>query len=338
MKPKSVAVVGASQRLNRATRVIGNLQRFGYAGQIFPINAKYTEIAGLPCYPDLGSTPEVADTVVVAIPAADVPAVLAGAAARGVRGAVVLSSGFGEAGPVGRERQAVLERLAAAHGLLICGPNCYGVFNIRHGSATFSADFSETPRAGGVAIVSQSGGFSHNIGEHLMQQRAVGLSYIVSCGNQAGVAVEEYVDFLLRDDDTSFLAGLGSFALGHGAYVVTALLVGVTWPRLAWAFPFLAVVLGVQTVTQMLAGARRHGGTAMMVAVAIYSAIISAMVITATGTSSWVAAAGAMLFAISDSIIGYNRFVKPVDRADLPIMVTYHAGQVLLILGLIAAG
>ena len=144
--------------------------------------------------------------------------------------------------------------------------------------------------------------------------------------------------FLLRDDDTSFLAGLGSFALGHGAYVVTALIIGVTWPRLAWAFPFLAVVLGVQTVSQMLPGARRHGGTAMMVAVAIYSAIISAMVITATGTSSWVAAAGAMLFATSDSIIGYNRFVKPVDRADLPIMVTYHAGQVLLILGLIAAG
>jgi uncharacterized membrane protein YhhN len=76
----------------------------------------------------------------------------------------------------------------------------------------------------------------------------------------------------------------------------------------------------------------------MMVAVAIYSGIISAMVIAATGTSSWVAAAGAMLFATSDSIIGYNRFVKPVRQADLPIMVTYHAGQVLLILGLIAAG
>jgi uncharacterized membrane protein YhhN len=144
--------------------------------------------------------------------------------------------------------------------------------------------------------------------------------------------------FLLRDDDTSFLAGLGSFALGHGAYVVTAVLIGVDWPRLAWAFPFLAAVLGVQAVTQMLPGAKRQGGNAMMLAVAIYSGIISAMVITATGTSSWVAAVGAMLFATSDSIIGYTRFVKPLGRADAPIMVTYHAGQVLLILGLIAAG
>ena len=206
MKPKSIAIVGASQRRNRATRVLENLQRFGYAGRVFPINAKYTEVNGLPCYPDLGATPELADTVVVAIPAAEVPAVLADAARRGVRGAVVLSSGFGEAGPVGRERQAALERLAADHGLLICGPNCYGVFDIRHGSATFSADFSETPRPGGVAIVSQSGGFSHNIAEHLMQQRAVGLSCIVSCGNQAGLGVEDYIGHLVDDDDTTVVA------------------------------------------------------------------------------------------------------------------------------------
>ena len=60
MKPNSVAVVGASQRPNRATRVIANLQRFGYAGRVFPVNAKYTDILGLPCYPDLASLPEVA--------------------------------------------------------------------------------------------------------------------------------------------------------------------------------------------------------------------------------------------------------------------------------------
>jgi acetyltransferase len=205
MKPKSIAIVGASQRRNRATRVLENLQRFGYAGLVFPINAKYTEVNGLPCYPDLGATPEVADTVVVAIPGAEVPAVLADAAKRGVRGAVVLSSGFAEAGPVGRERQAALERLATERGLLICGPNCYGVFNIRLGSATFSADFGEPPHAGAVALVSQSGGFSHNIAEHLMQQRGVGMSYIVSCGNQAGLGVEDYVEFLVDDEDTAVI-------------------------------------------------------------------------------------------------------------------------------------
>src|SRR3989475_12792347 len=165
MKPTSIAVVGASQRMTRATRVVANLQRFGYRGRIFPINPKYADILGLPCYPDLASTPEPADTVVVAIPADQVPAVLAAAAESGVRGAVVLSSGFAEAGPVGQERQAQLERLAADRGLLICGPNCYGVFNIRLGAATFSADVAEPLRPGAVGLVSQSGGFSPAIGE-----------------------------------------------------------------------------------------------------------------------------------------------------------------------------
>jgi acetyltransferase len=204
MKPRSIAVIGASQRMNRATRVIGNLQHFGYRGRIFPINPKYAEVLGLPCYPDLASTPEPADTVVIAIPGAEVPGVLAAAVESGVRGAVVLSSGFAEAGPAGQARQAVLERLAAERGLLICGPNCYGVFNIGLGSATFSADIKEV-RAGHLALVSQSGGFSHAIAEHLMEQRRVGLSYIVSCGNQAGVSVEDYIEFLVDDDDTSVI-------------------------------------------------------------------------------------------------------------------------------------
>lgn len=143
---------------------------------------------------------------------------------------------------------------------------------------------------------------------------------------------------LLDDRDNRFLAGLGSFALGHAAYVVTALLVGVSWPRLAVAFPVLAIVLTVQTLTGMIPGARRHGGRPVMVGVVVYSAIISAMVVTATGTTRWVAAAGAMLFATSDSIIGYHRFVRPIKLAELPVMVTYHAGQLLLIAGLIAAG
>jgi acetate---CoA ligase (ADP-forming) len=203
MKPRSIAVVGASPRMNRATRVITNLQRFGYAGRVFPINPRYPELHGLTCYPDLASIPEPADTVVVAIPADGVPAVLTAAVERGVRGAVVLSSGFGEAGPAGQARQAVLDRLTE-RGLLVCGPNCYGVFNVRTGAAAFSADMRD-PLAGSVAVVSQSGGFSHAIAEHLMLQRRIGVSYIVSCGNQGGVTIEDYVEFLVDDGDTAVI-------------------------------------------------------------------------------------------------------------------------------------
>src|SRR5512132_1867948 len=110
MKPTSIAVVGASQRMTRATRVVANLQRFGYGGRVFPINPKYADVLGLPCYPDLASTPEPADVVVVAIPAEQVPGVLTAALDGGVRAAIILSSGFGEAGAAGQARQAALER------------------------------------------------------------------------------------------------------------------------------------------------------------------------------------------------------------------------------------
>src|SRR5262245_63282317 len=120
MKPASIAIVGASQRMTRATRVVANLQRFGYTGRIFPINPRYAEVLGLPCYPNLASTPERADTVVVAIPAEHVPGVLGAAVAAGVRGAVVLSSGFAEAGPEGQRRQSGLEGFGSGHGIMIC--------------------------------------------------------------------------------------------------------------------------------------------------------------------------------------------------------------------------
>lgn len=143
---------------------------------------------------------------------------------------------------------------------------------------------------------------------------------------------------LLGRSDGRFLAGLGAFALGHIGYVACALLVGVEASRMTVAIGFLAVLLVFQTATKMLPGAKRHGGTPMLAGVAVYTVIISAMVLTATGTPSWVAMAGAKLFAASDTMIGYNRFVRPFRGADVAIMATYHAGQLLLIAGLIAAG
>lgn len=143
---------------------------------------------------------------------------------------------------------------------------------------------------------------------------------------------------LLGDGEARFLAGLGAFAAGHVAYVVTALGVGVAWPRLAVAVPFLAVLFGFRFVTRTIPAARRHGGTPMMAAVIVYAAVIATMVVTATGTPCWAAAVGAMLFAISDWMIGYDRFVQPFRHARVAVMSTYHLGQLLLIAGLIAGG
>jgi len=143
---------------------------------------------------------------------------------------------------------------------------------------------------------------------------------------------------LLDDSSRRFLVGLGSFALGHVAYVVTGLMVGVAWPRLAIALPLLVVLFTFQLATRMLPAAARHGGANLAAAVSGYSVVISAMVVTAVGTGSWSAGIGATLFAVSDSMIAYNRFVRPFPLADLAVMVTYHGGQLLLVLGLIATG
>lgn len=143
---------------------------------------------------------------------------------------------------------------------------------------------------------------------------------------------------LLGDTEPRFIAGLGSFALGHIAYVVTALMVGVEWPRLAIAFPFLAVLFGFRFVSRTIPGAKADGGVVLMGAVTFYALVIATMVTTATGTPVWLAAAGAMLFAVSDWMIGYDRFVQPFPWARVGVMSTYHLGQLLLIAGLIAGG
>ncbi len=202
MRPRSIAVVGASQREVRANRVIRTLQAVGFAGAIFPINPNYPEVLGLPCYPDVASTPVSPDLVVIAIPAPGVADVLAAASDAGVPAAIVLASGFAEAGEKGRVMQARLEALARDRGLLICGPNCFGILNVVERIAPFIGVLADPLVAGGVGLVSQSGGLTNIVVPPLMEQRGVGFSAIVSCGNQAGVTVEDFMSHLVDDDAT----------------------------------------------------------------------------------------------------------------------------------------
>jgi acetyltransferase len=213
MNPRSVAIVGASQRgasaLNReprGNRVIRNLKAFGYPGRIIAINPKYGEVMDCPCYPDLAAVPEPAECVILAVPNRHVPDLLDSAVDAGVRAAVVFSAGFAETGAEGKERQARLERLSRERGFLICGPNCYGILNVFGKAPLFASTIPPGFLAGPVALVSQSGGLSTTIANALMLNRHVGLSHIVSCGNQAGATVEEYFNYLVEDENTRVIA------------------------------------------------------------------------------------------------------------------------------------
>jgi acetyltransferase len=207
--PKSVAIIGASQRSAQAlareprgNRVIRNLKSFGFPGAIAAINPKYSEVMGCPCYPDLAAMPKPPDCVVLAVPNRHVPDLLEDAATAGVRAAVVFAAGFGEVGGEGRARQARLE----AWDFLICGPNCYGVLNVFGKAPLFASTIPAGFLSGAVALVSQSGGLSTTIANALMLNRHVGLSHIISCGNQAGVTVEEYFNYLVEDENTRVIA------------------------------------------------------------------------------------------------------------------------------------
>ena len=213
MNPKSVAIIGASQRgssaLNReprGNRVIRNLKSFGYPGRIVTVNPKYTEVMDCPCYPDIAAIPGAVDCVVLAVPNRHVPDLLDSAAAAGVRAAVVFSAGFAETGAEGKQRQARLEVLSRERGFLICGPNCYGVLNVFGKAPLFASTIPQGFLAGPVALVSQSGGLSTTIANALMLNRHVGLSHIVSCGNQAGATVEEYFNYFVDDENTRAIA------------------------------------------------------------------------------------------------------------------------------------
>ena len=142
---------------------------------------------------------------------------------------------------------------------------------------------------------------------------------------------------LLDDSDTRFRLGLAAFLAGHLAYVVSFTRLGLDpagWAWLAWA------VLGtcLLATRRVVPATFLRGGRALALPVSFYTVVIGAMVIVAFDTGEPLVAAGAVVFAASDSILALDRFVEPRSWAPVAVMVTYHLGQALLVAGVLAAG
>lgn len=136
------------------------------------------------------------------------------------------------------------------------------------------------------------------------------------------------------EPDLPFLAGLGSFLVGHICYLIAFLRHGVNGLHLL-AGALIVFGIGVLTLPSVLPGARRVGGQLLMTIVAGYAVLLSVMTIFAIGTTEIATAIGGLLFLGSDSIISWERFVKKVPRGPVLIIVTYHLAQVLIVLGLV---
>jgi acetate---CoA ligase (ADP-forming) len=188
LRPQSVAVVGASERAGSyGGEVLLNLRRLGYPGAVHAVNPGRASVHGRPCVASLDELDVVPDAVVVAVPAAFAPEVVAQAGALGAGGAVVFAAGFAEGGEPALEH--ALADAARAHGLPVCGPNGNGVVCLPERVALWGDTVLPHP-AGAVSLVSQSGNIAVNA---LAARRGLRLHTVVSCGN---ATVLEPADFL----------------------------------------------------------------------------------------------------------------------------------------------
>lgn len=208
LRPRSIAIIGASPQFEKLNgRPIKHLLEKGYQGNIYPVNPKYQEIAGLACYPDIESLPEAADLAIVALPARAVEDCIARLGARGVASAVIFSSGFGEMGAHGKALETSLQRCAEQAGVAFCGPNCLGFINAFDSVyATFSQYADGETGAGPVAFVTQSGAFGTAIAA-LIRQRELGLGYFINTGNEASVSFSDLMLAVIEDPRIKVAAG-----------------------------------------------------------------------------------------------------------------------------------
>ena len=204
--PKSVALVGATEDLSKfGGRCLSQTIRFGYDGAIYPINPKREQILGRSCYASVGALPQTPDDVGLLLPAAAVPGALQDCADRGVPFVTVFSAGFGEAATdEGRALQDRCVQIARRGGLRFMGPNCNGMVNFVDGFAlTSTASIGERPARGGdLGVVSQSGGAGQVNVMWRAQQLGLGISYQVSCGNDADLDVLDYAAFMVESAAT----------------------------------------------------------------------------------------------------------------------------------------
>jgi succinyl-CoA synthetase alpha subunit len=195
LAPLSIAMVGVSARpASVGHQVLSNILAGGYAGRIYVVSPHHDSILGVQCVPAPAALPIAVDLAIIAVPARHVPEVVRGCGERGVKAVLVLSAGFGEAGPVGSALQDEVLTIVRECGMRMVGPNCVGLVNTDPG-VRLNATFADLPMEPGVlGMIAQSGAFGIAF-VSAAQRCGLGVSQFVSVGNKADVSGN---DLLLR--------------------------------------------------------------------------------------------------------------------------------------------
>ena len=202
--PKSIAVIGASRSPTKlGFEILQNILVNGYEGKVFPINPEAPEILGLQALPSVVAVKEDIDLAIIVVPAEFVPKVMTECAKKKVKGAIIVTSGFGETGERGRKLEDEVLAIARKGGIRVIGPNTLGYKDpIDNLDAAFTFGM---PKPGEIALVSQSGALCVGMiyyanGEH------IGLSRVISVGNKADIDDADLIDYLDQDRATKVIA------------------------------------------------------------------------------------------------------------------------------------
>ncbi len=207
LNPASIAVVGATPRLQYGGRFLQAALRAKDRVKVYPVNPRYEEMMGVKCYPSLKELPESPDLVGIIVPHDRVMDVLEECAKKGAGSAIVISAGFAERGT--EDRGALQQQIgdfARQSGVRICGPNCLGVANLRKGIWASSSSLGAEGVSGPIALVSQSGASAFGPFLSRAADRGIGYSYIISTGNEADLGASDFIRYLLEDDATRVIA------------------------------------------------------------------------------------------------------------------------------------
>jgi acyl-CoA synthetase (NDP forming) len=204
LKPRSIAVLGASERPSIGRALVASAGRIGFEGQIYPINPKYSELLGHRCYPSIDALAEPPDVVAFCVNYARVLDNLGPVAAKGAKAIAIFDGGFAERGAEGAKLQSEIIGICREAGILLNGPNCMGVLNPATRSSVYAQELHDANGlVGDVGLISQSGSICIGL---LADIRRFGFSHVISSGNEALIDTAEYMEALIADPDTKVIA------------------------------------------------------------------------------------------------------------------------------------
>ncbi len=204
LAPTSIMVVGASANpAKRGYSAIAHLLRDQFDGSIYPVNPKLDTLLGLPCFGSIESVPASVDLALICTRAESIPEILTRCGQQGVKGAVILASGFSETGTAGSLLEQRCVTAARKQGIRLIGPNTSGMFNThRHCNLVGFNDL----RSGPVGIISQSGNMALSLVTESLRHPQLGFSSYIGVGNEADIAFHEYLYYFAADKQTRVIA------------------------------------------------------------------------------------------------------------------------------------